>query len=188
MKKILARQLILKEYSCYGLKKVHTRNWITKKKIPAARKITPPPPPPNNFSNGPSLKKGPVHAYQMKTVTEDAFFQKRSLEWRVLKTPAARLRLDGRKRSWCQTSFTSCMTQALWEMLSYFHRFSVFAWTGEHLRFQKYPHTCGLGLSLDKQWFYMVNCEWSLLHLKSVWKMKTYTRDLIKAKLVLSET
>ena len=71
------------------------------KKIPAARKITPhpPPPPPNNFSNGPSLKKGPVHAYQMKTVTEDAFFQKRSLEWRVLKTPASRLRLDGRKRS-----------------------------------------------------------------------------------------
>ena len=71
------------------------------KKIPAARKITHPPPlpPPNNFSNGPSLKKGPVHAYQMKTVTEDAFFQKRSLEWRVLKTPASRLRLDGRKRS-----------------------------------------------------------------------------------------
>ena len=186
MKKILARQLILKKYSCYGLKKIHTRNWITKKEFLRLEKL--PTHPPNNFSNGPSLKKGPVHAYQMKTVTEDAFFQKRSLEWRVLKTPAARLRLDGRKRSWCQTSFTSCMTQALWEMLSYFHRFSVFAWTGEHLRFQKYPHTCGLGLSLDKQWFYMVNCEWSLLHLKSVWKMKTYTRDLIKAKLVLSET
>ena len=49
-------------------------------------------------------------------------------------------------------------------------------------------HTCGRGLSLDKRWFYMVNCEWSLLHLRSVWNMKTYTRDLIKAKLVLSET
>ena len=102
MKKILARQLMLKKYSCYGLKKVHTRNWITKKKFLRLEKLPThphPPPPPNNFSTGPSLKKGPVHAYQMKTVTEDAFFQKRSLEWRVLKTPASRLRLDGRKRS-----------------------------------------------------------------------------------------
>ena len=97
MKKILARQLILKKYSCYGLKKIHTRNWITKKEFLRLEKL--PTHPPNNFSNGPSLKKGPVHAYQMKTVTEDAFFQKRSLEWRVLKTPASRLRLDGRKRS-----------------------------------------------------------------------------------------
>ena len=80
-------------------KKSSYKELDNEKKIPAARKITPPPPPPYNFSNGPSLKKGPVHAYQMKTVTEDAFFQKRSLEWRVLKTPAARLRLDGRKRS-----------------------------------------------------------------------------------------
>ena len=35
---------------CYGLKKIHTRNLITKK-IPAARKFPSPP----NFSNGPSL-------------------------------------------------------------------------------------------------------------------------------------
>ena len=187
MKKILARQLILKKYSCYGLKNSHTRNLITKKKFLRLEKL-PPPPHPDNFSNGPSLKKGPVHAYQMKTVTDDALFQKRSSEWRVLKTPASRLRVGGRKRSWCQTSCTSCMTQALWEMLLYLYRFSVFAWTGEHLRFQKYPHTCGRGLSVDKQRFYMVNCEWSLLHLRSVWNMKTYTRDLIKAKLVLSET
>ena len=78
-------------------KKSSYKELDNEKKIPAARKITHPPP--YNFSNGPSLKKGPVHAYQMKTVTEGAFFQKRSLEWRVLKTPAARLRLDGRKRS-----------------------------------------------------------------------------------------
>ena len=80
-----------------GPKKNSYKELDNEKKIPAARKI--PPPPPNNFSNGPSLKKGLVHAYQMKTVTEDAFFQKRSLEWRVLKTPASRLRVDGRKRS-----------------------------------------------------------------------------------------
>ena len=43
-----------KKYSCYGLKKIHTRNLITKKKIPAAQ-IFPTPHPPNNFSNGPSL-------------------------------------------------------------------------------------------------------------------------------------
>ena len=70
-----------------------------KKNSCGSKNYPPTPPPPHNFSNGPSLKKGPVHAYQMKTVTEDAFFQKRSLEWRVLKTPASRLRLDGRKRS-----------------------------------------------------------------------------------------
>ena len=33
-----------KKYSCYGLKKIHTRNFITKK-IPAARKFPSPPPP-----------------------------------------------------------------------------------------------------------------------------------------------
>ena len=40
-----------KKYSCYGLKKIHTRNLIMKK-IPAARKF---PPPPHKFSNCPSL-------------------------------------------------------------------------------------------------------------------------------------
>ena len=52
-KKIQARQLILKKYSCHGLKKVHTRNLITTKNS-CGSKI---PPPPNNFSNGPSLKE-----------------------------------------------------------------------------------------------------------------------------------
>ena len=42
-KKNHAHQLILKKYSCYGLKKIHTRNLVTKK-IPAARKSPPPPP------------------------------------------------------------------------------------------------------------------------------------------------
>ena len=43
-----------KKYSCYGLKKILTRNLITKK-ILAARKFPPPPPPTHNFPNGPPL-------------------------------------------------------------------------------------------------------------------------------------
>ena len=39
-----------RKYSCYGLKKIHTRNMITKKNS-CGSKI----PPPHNFSNGPSL-------------------------------------------------------------------------------------------------------------------------------------
>ena len=42
-----------KKYSCYGLKKIHTRNLITKKNS-CCSKI--PLPPRHNFSNGPSLK------------------------------------------------------------------------------------------------------------------------------------
>ena len=41
-----------KKYSCYGLKKIHTRNLITKKDS-CGSEI---PHPPHNFSNGPSLK------------------------------------------------------------------------------------------------------------------------------------
>ena len=44
----------LKKYSCYGLKKIHTRNLITKT-IPATRKSLPPPT--YNFSNGSSLRR-----------------------------------------------------------------------------------------------------------------------------------
>ena len=42
-----------KKYSCYGLKKIHTRNLITKKNS-CSSKI---PLPPHNFSNNPSLIK-----------------------------------------------------------------------------------------------------------------------------------
>ena len=42
-----------KKYSCKGLKKIHTRNLITKKNS-CGSKI---PLPPNNFSNGPSLRE-----------------------------------------------------------------------------------------------------------------------------------
>ena len=51
MKKIRARQLILKKYSCYGLKKNSCKEFDNEKKIAAARKF----PFPHNFSNGPSL-------------------------------------------------------------------------------------------------------------------------------------
>ena len=54
MKKNSCTPITPKKYSCYGLKKIPTRNLITKK-IPAARKF--PPPPPHNFSNGPSLTR-----------------------------------------------------------------------------------------------------------------------------------
>ena len=46
-----------KKYSCYGLKKIHTRNLITKKNScgPKVPLPPPPPPPPHNCFNGPSL-------------------------------------------------------------------------------------------------------------------------------------
>ena len=56
-KKIHARQWILKKYSCYGLKKILTRNLITKNNS-CGSKI--PLPPPHYFSNGPSLKGVPL--------------------------------------------------------------------------------------------------------------------------------
>ena len=40
--------------SCYGLKKIYTRNLVTKKNS-CGSKIPLPPPPPHNFSNSPSL-------------------------------------------------------------------------------------------------------------------------------------
>lgn len=36
-----------------------------------------------------------VHTYHVKMVTENAYFKKRSPEWRVLKTPAYHFRVDG---------------------------------------------------------------------------------------------
>ena len=41
------------KYSCYGLKRIHSRNLITEKNF-CGTKI-PHPPPPHKFSNGPSL-------------------------------------------------------------------------------------------------------------------------------------
>ena len=52
MKKNSCTPINPKKYSCYGLKKIHTRNLITKKNS-CLSKI---PHPPHNFSNGPSLR------------------------------------------------------------------------------------------------------------------------------------
>ena len=52
MKKNSCTPINPKKYSCYGLKKIHTRNLITKKNS-CGSKI---PPPPHNISNGPSLR------------------------------------------------------------------------------------------------------------------------------------
>ena len=43
------------------------------------------------------------HTYSVETVTENASFQKRSPEWKFLKTLATRSRVDGRKRSFSNT-------------------------------------------------------------------------------------
>ena len=51
MKKNSCTPIKPKKYSCYGLKKIHTRNLLTKKNS-GGSKI---PLPPHNFSNGPSL-------------------------------------------------------------------------------------------------------------------------------------
>ena len=44
-----------KKYSCYGLKKIYTRNLIRKKNSCGSEIPLSPPPPQKNFSNGPSL-------------------------------------------------------------------------------------------------------------------------------------
>ena len=54
MKKNSCTPINPKKYSCYGLKKIHTKNLITKKNS-CGSKI--PLPHPYNFSNGPSLTK-----------------------------------------------------------------------------------------------------------------------------------
>ena len=59
MKKNSCTPVNPKKYSCYGLKKIHTRNLITKKNSCSSK--IPLPPPPHNFSNGRSLIKFPPH-------------------------------------------------------------------------------------------------------------------------------
>ena len=111
----------------------------------------------------PSILIDPV-----KTVPENARSQKRSPESRFLKASAFLLRVNGRKRFRIRNTMMSyimylqnnaCAVMKLW----YFHRFSVFVWTGDYdsnmlrvvvylfenggknLGNQKYPDTCGRG-------------------------------------------
>jgi len=67
----------------------------------------------------------------VKTVTENAAFQKRSSEWRFLKTPASHFRADGPKRRFSNTImsyiiYTTSIMHVSYEMVC------VFFWTGEN--------------------------------------------------------
>ena len=53
MKKDSCKPIKPKKYTSYVLKKIHTRNLITKTKSCGSK--IPHPPPPHNFSNGPSF-------------------------------------------------------------------------------------------------------------------------------------
>ena len=64
MKKNSCTPIDPKKYPCYGLKKIHTRNMITKKISCCSKIPLLPPPPPHNFSNGPSLNQHPVKKRQ----------------------------------------------------------------------------------------------------------------------------
>ena len=97
-----------------------------------------------------------AHTYLMKTASENASFQRP--QWRFLKTPASRLRADGRKRRYSNTmmSYTiyyqhyACSVRdaivspssqrLMWTGEKYSHTLRA---DGEkHLRFQKNPGTC----------------------------------------------
>ena len=75
-----------------------------------------------------------VHTYPVKTVTENASFQKRFPEWRFLKTPTSRLRVNGRKRRFSNKmmSYIIYLQHNACTILSYFHCFSFYVWTDEN--------------------------------------------------------
>ena len=102
-----------------------------------------------------------VHTYMMKTINENGTFRKRCFHVYVWTDENVGFRIR-----WCNTSFTTTVTHALWGMLSYFHSLAFsygqaktirirFVWTrpflkteGKYLRFQTKTDTCGRGLSL----------------------------------------
>ena len=67
MKKNSCTPINPKKYSCYGLKKIHTRTLITKKNSCGSE--IPLPLPPHNFSNGPSLIL--IHSIDIFSKTEE---------------------------------------------------------------------------------------------------------------------
>ena len=97
----------------------------------------------------------------MKTINENGTFRKRCFHVYVWTDENVGFRIP-----WCNTSFTTTVTHALWGMLSYFHSLAFsygqaktirirFVWTrpflkteGKYLRFQTKTDTCGRGLSL----------------------------------------
>ena len=111
-----------------------------------------------------------VHSYPVKTVTENASFQKRFPEWRLLKTPTSRLRVNGRKPRFSSKMMSyiiyvqhdACFVRdsiliPLFQLLRVEGRKQFkyvtcgcvfFEKGGKNLRFQKYLDTYGLTLNL----------------------------------------
>ena len=90
--------------------------------------------------------------YTLLTVSEKAFFQKRSPEWRFLKTRAYRFPWTHENGGfiiwWCHTSYSACPVRDGVIVLSPFHRFSVLCGRKrrKNLRVKKFGDTCGRGL------------------------------------------
>ena len=70
MKKNSCTPINPKKYSCYGVKKIHTRNLITKKNS-CGSKI---PLPPYNFSNGPSLCYPSLNYFRHRSFDQTSSF------------------------------------------------------------------------------------------------------------------
>lgn len=74
-----------------------------------------------------------VYTYPVKMVTENASFQKCSrVEIFVNTGFSFTCNVDGRRRKFSNTMMSRHQTLLAWRMLSYFHRFCLFVWTGEN--------------------------------------------------------
>ena len=85
-----------------------------------------------------------VHTYPVKTVTENASFQKRFFKVEIPENGVFRIR-------WCHSSYTTSITHTLWGVLScYSSTCGFFRKRRENLRFPKnYPDNCGRGLRIQ---------------------------------------
>ena len=74
---------------------------------------------------------------------------------------------------WCHKSYAVIITRALWGILSYFHRFSVFVWTGEN-------HSNTLHVdAFSKIFGYLwMGPEWVII-LESLWEEPLYSDYLL---------
>ena len=88
-----------------------------------------------------------------KTVTENASFRKRSLEWRFLRTLPSRLRVDEQKRVFSNRMMSKIISFSFVSMFWCGRAKTIrmrYVWTRiisktDVLRFQKYPDTCEWG-------------------------------------------
>lgn len=114
-----------------------------------------------------------VRTYPVKAVTENGSFEKRSPEWRFLKKPAFRIRIDGRKRRFFENHDVIHNILLAWRILrkgcyriylvltfscgggktiriryGVFRMRIFFTTEKKNLRFQKYSDRCGQDLSI----------------------------------------